>query len=382
MTHIIPDAFTFDDLQITPKYSKVLSRSDCELTSNFTKDRKIHIPIVSSPMDTVTEWEMAFQLWKLGGIGFIHRFMTIQEQVNQVDMLREKFRLHHMENYYPQAQAKICSGHCGIGTQLSDYDVFASQQLIAVAVGVTGDYYERVQELFNNNVRIFLFDVAHGHHILLKKAVTKLRKKYGDNINIIGGSIATAQAAKDLINWGVDCMRVGIGNGSLCETRIRTGVGIPQATAITSVARAIRGNNITLIADGGIRTPGDVAKAIGLGADMVMLGSLLAGTKEAPGRLIRVGNFPNEQLFKQYRGSASQSSKLDRGENDSNIEGHSKIIPYKGKVKRIIDAITDGLKSSMSYVGAENLDKFRRNIEFVQITQAGQVEAKPHLLIK
>jgi IMP dehydrogenase len=382
MTHIIPDAYAYDDLQIVPKYSKVLSRSDCEITTDISKGHKIRIPIVSSPMDTVTEWEMAFQLWKLGGMGFIHRFMTIEKQVDQVKKLREKFSLYHMEKYYPQSQAKIHSGQVGIGTQISDHDLYALQQLIAVAVGVTDNYFERVKKLHKVGVRVFLLDVAHGHHLLVKRAMLKLRKEYGDTITIIGGSIATEKAAKDLVSWGVDSIRVGVGNGSLCETRIRTGVGIPQATAVASVARALRGTNVTLIADGGIRTPGDVAKALGLGADMVMLGSLLAGTKETPGRLIRVGNFPNEQLFKQYRGSASQSSKLDRGENDNNVEGNSKLIPYKGKVQRIIDAITDGLKSSMSYVGAENLGEFRKNIEFVQITQAGQIEAKPHLLIK
>ena len=381
MTHIIPDAYTFDDLQITPKYSKVLSRSDCELTTNFTKDRRIRIPIVSSPMDTVTEYEMAFQLWKLGGIGFIHRFMTIEEQVDQIKKLREKIWNDYMERQMPRIGIDS-TPQVGIGTQISDPELYASLQLVAVAIGVTGDYYERAQELFEHNVKTFLFDVAHGHHILLKRAVIKLREKFGDSITIVGGNIATANAAKDLIGWGVDVLRTGIGNGSLCETRIRTGVGIPQATAIADVVRVARKEGITIIADGGIRTPGDAAKAIGLGADMVMLGSLFAGTKETPGRLIRVGNFPNEQLFKQYRGSASQSAKLDRGENDTNIEGNSEIIPYKGKVKRIVDAITDGLKSSMSYVGAENFDEFRKNIEFVQITQAGQIEAKPHLLLK
>jgi IMP dehydrogenase len=383
MKHIIPEAYTFDDLQIVPKYSKVLSRSDCELTTNISHEPffKIGIPIVSSPMDTVTEHEMAYKLWQLGGVGFIHRFMTIQEQVDQVDLLRKKIRDDYIERHLMPYAVTDSSPQVGIGTRISDQDLYAMQQLVAVSIGITGDYFQRAQKLFDRGVKVFLFDVAHGHHLLLKRAVMKLRKKYGNTITIIGGNIATANAAKDLIEWGVDVLRVGIGNGSLCETRIRAGVGIPQATSIADVARVARGK-ATIIADGGIRTPGDAAKAIGLGADMVMLGSLLAGTKETPGRLIRVGNFPNEQLFKQYRGSASQSSKLDRGEEDSNVEGNSKIIPYKGKVKRIIDAITDGLKSAMSYVGAENIEEFRKNIEFVQVTQAGQIEAKPHLLLK
>jgi len=388
MTHIVPDTYTFDDLQLRPKYSKVLSRVDCDLTTGFSHNGmfKIRIPIVSSPMDTVTEHEMAYQLWELGGVGFIHRFMTIEEQAEQVMYLREKFR--EWYKYQPHNRCmyennNYVESNTGFATtQLEPADGFAFQQMIACAIGVTGDYYERFLELHNRGVKTFLFDVAHGHHILLKRAVTKIRKKYGDNVTLIGGSIATADAAKDLVKWRLDSVRVGIGNGSLCETRIRTGVGIPQASAIAEVYRVLKGSGISIIADGGIRTPGDAAKAIALGADMVMMGSLFAGTKETPGRLIRVGNFPDEQLFKQYRGSASQSSKLDRGENDNNIEGNSKLIPYKGKVKRIIESITDGIKSSMSYVGAENIEEFRKNAEFVRVTRAGQLEAQPHLLKK
>jgi len=376
-------AYTFDDLQIRPRYSKVEMRNDCQLTTNFTKDKRIRLPIVSSPMDTVTESTMMYELWELGGVGFLHRFMTIEEQVKEVKTLRLNFKHWYNRDNLKGEIIIEPNFNTGLGTtQLDPADGFAMNQLIAVSIGVTGDYFERAQELYNHGVKVFLFDIAHGHHILLKDAVKTLRDKFGDMITIIGGSIATKEAARDLVNWGVDCVRVGIGNGSLCETRIRTGVGIPQASAIAEVYSVTKKTGTTIIADGGVTTPGDVAKALGLGADMVMLGSLLAGTKETPGRFIRVGNFPDEQLFKQYRGSASQSAKLDRGEDDNNIEGNSKIISYKGKVKRIVDAITDGVKSSMSYVGAKNLKEFRENVEFVQVTYAGQIEAKPHLLLK
>lgn len=170
-------------------------------------------------------------------------------------------------------------------------------------------------------------------------------------------------------------------HNSLCTTRIMTGVGIPQVTAIQDVYEVTQGK-IPIIADGGIRTAGDVAKALALGADTVMLGSLLAGTKETPGNVVRIGNFPNEQLMKKYRGSASQESKIDRNESDENIEGQSKMIVYKGKVKRIIHAIEDGVRSSMSYVGAKDLDEFRAKVDFVRVTLAGQVEAQPHLMLK
>ena len=379
--HIIPEAYTFDDIQIIPKYSKVLTRSHCSLKSYICDPYTIDLPIVSSPMDTVTEWEMAYALWGLGGVGFIHRFMTIDEQVKQVELLREKFRQFYISKNSKGNVGITTTPQVGIRTSLDPAETFMNHQLVGVAIGVTDDYYERVVELYDNyNVKTFLFDVAHGHHVLVKDALKKIRKRY-NSITLIAGSIATKDAAKDLIKWGATGLRVGIGNGSLCETRIRTGVGVPQATALADVCSIANEQNITVIADGGIRTPGDAAKAIGLGADLVMLGSLLAGTKETPGRLIRVGNFPDEQLFKQYRGSASQSSKLDRGE-DGNIEGNSKLIPYKGKVKRIIEAVTDGIKSSMSYVGASTLLEFRNKVEFVQATRAAQIEAQPHLLLK
>lgn len=170
-------------------------------------------------------------------------------------------------------------------------------------------------------------------------------------------------------------------HNSLCTTRIMTGVGVPSVSAIIDVYSVTQGK-MPIIADGGIRTVGDIAKALALGADAVMLGSLLAGTKESPGRVIRSGEFPNELLYKQYRGSASQEAKLDRNELDEHIEGVSKIIPYKGKVKRVIHTIEDGLMSSMSYVGARNLNEFRAKADFIKITQAGQIEAYPHLLLK
>ena len=233
--------------------------------------------------------------------------------------------------------------------------------------------------MVKNGCNVLLIDIAHGHHVLVKNVIEELRNEFGEDVEIIGGSIATKEAAKELCEWGVDGLRVGIGNGSLCETRIRTGVGIPQFSALLDVCSITDDYNVPVIADGGIRNVGDICKGLGCGADSVMLGSLLAGTKETPGDVTKVGEWPNERLYKKYRGSASIESKVDRGES-GNIEGNSKIIPYKGKVKRIISDIRDGISSSCSYVGASNLLDFQSKCEFVQVTQAGVVEAKPHLL--
>ena len=331
---------TYDDVNIVPKYSELESRGDVDLTSKLTKNVELRIPIVSSPMDTVTEVDMARAISHLGGIGFIHRFMDIERQSELV-------------------------------ASLGDLKVGA-------AVGITGDYLERARELVWNGCNVILIDVAHGHHKLVGEAIEEIKKDISD-IEVVAGCIATSEAAKQLCEWGVDGLRVGVGNGSLCETRIRTGVGLPSVTALLDVCTIADDWGVPVIADGGIRNVGDVCKGLGCGADTIMVGSLLSGTKESPGSIEKKGQWPNEQLFKKYRGSASLDSKSDRGEN-KNVEGNHKVIPYKGKVKRIIGDIRDGIRSSCSYVGASSLEEYRSLVEFVEVTRAGQVEAQPHLL--
>lgn len=334
---------TYDDVNIIPKYSDVESRSECDTSSRLTKKYTLKTPLVAAPMDTVCGKEMAQRMWELGGIGIVHRFQTIEEQI-------------------------------------SCFPLSKSCPIAAAAVGVRGDYLERSQELVRRGFSILLLDVANGHHINVKRALEKIKSSFPDEINVIVGNIATAEAAEDLCAWGADALRVGLGNGSLCETRIRTAIGIPQVTALLNCSKVSKKYNVPIIADGGIRYVGDVSKALACGAESVMLGSLFAGTRESPGEIKRTGTWPNEQLFKSYRGAASLEAKRDNGQNEKNIEGNSKIIPYKGKVERIINDILDGLRSSMSYVGSRNLSEFRNKAEFVQVTSAGQIEARPHLL--
>jgi IMP dehydrogenase len=332
---------TYDDINIVPNYSEVESRAECSTESQLTSGTFLSVPICAAPMDTVCGKDMATAMYFLGGMGFIHRFNTIDEQINELP-----------------------DGVC----------------LRAASVGVTGDWWERCQELIKNKVAIILIDVAHGHHINVKRALLKLKSEY--DVQVVAGNVATYNGTVDLINWGADAVRVGLGNGSLCETRIRTGVGIPQVTALIECVRArdyIK-RPVPIIADGGIRFVGDVPKALSLGADVVMLGSLLAGTKETPGAIARTGTWPNEQLFKSYRGSASLQAKVANNLDQKNVEGNSKLIPYKGKVSRIISDITDGLRSSMSYVGVKTLGEFSRKAKIIRVTHAGLIEASPHLL--
>ena len=344
--------YTYDDVNIVPKYSEVKHRDKINIRTRFTKNIDIAFPIVSSPMDTITELDMAREMMEWGGVGIVHRFMSIEKQAKMINELC----------YMPGTEHIIVNK--------------ASPR--CAAVGVTGDYLERSQELFNNGCNVLLIDVAHGHHKLVGEAIEEIKTRL-EQIEVIAGSVATGEATKYLCEKGADAIRVGIGNGSLCETRIRTGVGIPQVFAIIDCVSIADDYNVPIIADGGVRNIGDVCKGLACGADTIMLGSLLSGTKETPGTIEKIGKWPNEQLHKKYRGSASLDSKKSRGHN-KNVEGNHKVIPYKGKVKRIINDIQDGIRSSFSYVGANTIDEFHSKVELMEVTMAGNLEGKPHLL--
>jgi len=397
-------ALTFDDVQIVPRYSELKSREKVNLDSKFTPNTTLSLPLVASPMDTICEYKMANEMLDQGGVGVIHRFQSIENQAKQMKRIwtawdswynigGDKDRTDHTQ-VFDEWYEKIRETYWKNPPTKSDYEDlhellwfadeakkdedYWSRRPLCAAVGVTGDYLERAQELVNNGCNVLLIDVAHGHHKLVKDALRRIKNETG-TVEVVVGSIATKESARDCIEWGADALRVGIGNGSLCETRIRTGVGIPQVTAITDVHSVADNHSIPIIADGGCRYVGDVAKSLALGASSVMVGSLFAGTKETPGEIIKQGEWPNERLYKKYRGSASLDSKSDRREY-GNVEGNSKIIEYKGKVYRIISDIRDGLRSAFSYVGASDLLDFQAKANFVEITESGRIEARPHLL--
>jgi len=342
-------ALTYDDIQLIPNYSDVQTRQNIDLTTAVSRNWSINIPIVGSCMDTVTEYEMAATLMEMGGVGCIHRFMSIEEQVSQVKKL----------------------------VAYRDTDLTLSHLPIMAAVGVVGDYLDRAVELENAGCNIILVDVAHGHHSNMEVALAELKAVLTDGItDVIAGNIATAEAAEDLIAWGADGLRVGIGGGSLCTTRVKTGFGVPNVTSIEEVFKVAEGAGIPIMADGGIKSSGDIAKALAVGADCVMVGSLLAGTKESPGAILETP----QGLYKRYRGSASLETKVTHGQKARNVEGESTTIPFKGGVKFIVNGLTDGVRSAFSYAGSDNIIDYYTRADYNVVTNAGLAEAKPHLI--
>jgi IMP dehydrogenase len=334
-------ALTYDDVQLIPAYSEIESRKNIDLTTQFTTNYSLRVPLIASPMDTVCDSEMAIAMAELGGVGIIHRFMSIDTQSTHTKSTRLKI----------------------------DWDKLNLP--IAVAVGANGDYLERAQELVKAGANVILIDVAHGHHKFVKDALRNLKQSLPSHVDVIAGNIATAEAAIALEDWGADALRIGIGGGSLCTTRIKTGFGVPNVTSLQDVATYAK---VPIIACGGIRTSGDIAKALAVGADSVILGSLLAGTKEAPGQIIE----KNNGLYKRYRGAASLETKSIHGQEKRNVEGESTVVPFKGGVKFTVEGLLDGLRSALSYAGATNLKEFTP--DYVVVTNAGVAEARPHLL--
>lgn len=353
-------ALTYDDIQLVPALSNISSRQNIKLHTLVSRRYGILNPFVASPMDTVCEEEMAFKMFLLGGVGCIHRFMTIEDQVKIVRSLN----------------GRIYGGSFGgpyedWGIMLDDWHSEIPHIPIMAAIGVMSSDVERAKKLVEAGANIILIDVAHGHHQNVINIIKILKEALPQHVDIIAGNIATAQAAIDLEEAGADGLRVGIGGGSLCTTRVKTGFGIPNVTSIIEIEAVAK---TPIIADGGIRSSGDIAKALAVGASSVMLGSLLSGTDEAPGQIIEKPN----GLYKRYRGAASLETKTVHGQAQRNVEGESTIVPYKGGVKFILNGLIDGVKSALSYAGVESLNKYSPH--FVQVTNAGATEAKPHLL--
>ena len=338
-------ALTYDDIQLIPAFSNIESRSTIDLSTQLTTNYRIKVPLIASPMDTVCDGEMALAMAQLGGVGCIHRFNTIEEQVSEI-----RFVLAH------PFDAEMWP----IGTMP-----------VMAAVGANGDYLERARELVKAGANIILIDVAHGYHKFVIDAIDNLKNLLPLNVDVIAGNVATGNAALKLQDAGADAIRVGIGGGSLCTTRIKTGFGVPNVTSLQDCANSVK---VPVIACGGIRSSGDIAKALAVGANSVILGSLIAGTKEAPGAIIE----KNNGLYKRYRGAASLETKSIHGQAKRNVEGESTVVPFKGGVKFIVDGLLDGLRSALSYAGANNLTEYFP--EYVVVTQAGVNEARPHLL--
>ena len=353
-------ALTYDDITLIPEFSKIKSRKDVDLRTLVSRRYGLLKPLIASPMDTVCEEEMAFKMFLLGGVGCIHRFMPIEKSIDILRSLRYRIN----GNCFSEAFEEW-------GILNDDWHSEIRDIPIMVAIGVQEEDKIIAPLLVEAGANILVIDVAHGHHINVINMITWCKRHLPDHIDIIAGNIATRQAAIDLQEAGADGLRVGIGAGSLCTTRKMTGFGIPMVTCLEDILSVAK---VPVIADGGIRTSGDISKALGIGASTVMLGSLLAGTDEAPGKIIETSN----GLVKRYRGSASLETKITHNQEERNIEGESTIIPYKGGVKFVINGLIDGLKSALSYGGASSLNEFKP--KYIQITNSGILEAAPHLL--
>ena len=329
------NSLSFDDVLLEPRYSDIESRSQIDIGNHLSETAYLELPVISSPMDTVTEDEMAWSIYDEGGLGVIHRYNTIEEQVALVKK-RSGFK--------------------------------------AAAVGVTGEYLARAHALSDAGVHYLCLDVAHGHHVLVKHALKSLRDIFGSEVHLMAGNVATLKAFNDLADWGADSIRVGIGGGSICSTRINTGHGVPTFQSIHDCSYSDR--DAKIIADGGIKNSGDIVKALAAGADFVMLGSMLAGTDESPGEIFTSGN----KKYKVYRGMASRSAQMDWRGQSSSPEGISTTIPYKGPVTDILRDIGGNVRSGFSYTGARILEEFQSNATFLSQTPAGQYESSTHIL--
>ena len=344
----IKEALTFDDVTLAPQYSKILP-SDVSTKTYLSNQLKLDIPIISSAMDTVTESKMAIAIAKEGGIGVIHRNLTIAQQISEIKKVKSK------------------------------------NLKVGAAVGTNESEFNRAKNIVKQDIDLIVVDTAHGHSQKVADIILKIKKIKSKKTTLCAGNIATAEAARFLCKLGVDVIKVGIGPGSICTTRVVAGVGYPQLSAVLEVSSALKDSKIPLIADGGIRYTGDISKAIAAGADSVMLGSLLAGTEESPGETI----IYDGRKFKTYRGMVSveamQKGSKDRyfqSEQSDNKklvpEGIVGRVPYKGQLNESIHQFIGGLRSGMGYCGTKDIPSLKKSSKFVKITGSGIRESHPH----
>ncbi len=470
----LTEGYTYDDVLLIPQKSFIDHRSDVSTKTKLTRHIELNVPFVSANMDTVTEGEMAIALAREGGIGIIHRFMTVDEQVTEVNKVKRnvgyilgnpytvradmtlskvwtKAKAHKIDGFVVVDEknrvvgilskrdfafetdlktkvAKLMTPFKKLivgkpGTTFSEAkNVFHKYKIeklplidkdkklvglitarsvtnyekypystkdkygryrVGAAVGVVNDYMERAEALVKADVDVLVVDVAHGHNEVALKALSQIRKKFKD-IDLIGGNVATPEGAEDIIKRGADAVKVGIGPGGLCTTRIVAGVGVPQFTAVSECAEIGRKYNVPIIADGGTNYPGDITKALAAGGSTCMLAGWFAGTDESPGGVImRKG-----MKFKVHRGSASFLATADRKiklENHSEKqlntivpEGVEALVPYKGHVADVIYQLLGALRSGMSYCNAKSIPELWKNARFVKITDAGFRESRSH----
>lgn len=353
---------TYDDLLLVPQKSEVVP-AEVDTSAYLTPKIKLNIPLVSAAMDTVTESRLAIALARVGGIGMIHKNMSIEAQAEQVKLVKEA-------EVGDNPKASLDS---------------KGRLLVGAAVGVGANTMERVEALLQAGADVITVDSAHGHSKNILRVVAEMRATYPD-LQIIAGNIVTKEAAADLIEAGANTVKVGIGPGSICTTRVVSGVGMPQASAVDEVATYCADKGVCVIADGGLKYSGDIVKALALGADTVMLGSLLAATLESPGE---VHEEANGKKFKTYVGMGSLAA-MKRGSADRYFqksttsieklvpEGIEAKVPYSGTVEEVAYQLVGGLRSGMGYCGAKDLMALRKNAHFVQITNAGLRESHPH----
>jgi len=471
----IPDALTFDDVLLLPGRSAVLP-TEVDTTTNFSRKVKLNVPLASAAMDTVTESRLAIALARQGGIGIVHRSMSVEKQAEEVDRVKRsesgmivdpvtispditirqaleimnKYKISGLpvtrgsrltgiltnrdlrfEKNHSQLVSSVMTKEnlvtVPVGTTLDEAERilqkhriekllvvdqdFNLKGLITVkdiqkkleypraakdehgrlrvgaAVGATGDFLERAVELSKAKVDVLAIDTAHGHSFRVMEAIKTIRHRLPE-IQLVAGNVATYEGAKELISLGVDGLKVGIGPGSICTTRVVTGAGVPQLTAVMEAARAAQGTDVPLIADGGIKYSGDISKALAAGASCVMIGSLFAGTEESPGETILYQG----RTFKSYRGMGSTGAMeagsdryatvQDPGERGKSVpEGVEGRVPYKGSLGALTDQLVGGLRSGMGYVGASTLKEFREKGRFIRVTPAGLRESHVHDVI-
>jgi len=343
--HNFHETLSFDDVLLVPSHSNITSRKEVFITTSLSSDHRklqLDIPLVSANMDTVTEGEMAITMAKMGGVGIVHRFLEVEQQVKEVNKVKDK------------------------------------NLRVGAAIGVKNGEKERAEALVGAGVDFLTVDIAHGHSEYAINKVKELRELFPD-LFIIAGNVATAKGFEDLSKAGADAIKVGIGAGSICTTRVVTGFGVPQLSAILDCAPIAKKMNVGLIADGGIKSSGDVVKAIAAGADVVMIGNMLAGTDEAPGDVMTVDG----RSYKTYRGMASLQANMSRPDNHKQkgeiiAEGVAGLVPYKGSATDVLKTIIGGIRSGLSYAGARTFEELRKNAQFIKITPSGFRESNPH----